>query len=309
MVREFGARIMAKSKSDRRQEFFDRGVAAYHPLTDGEGGGLYYCPICEQGFCQEDLLARRLTLEHVPPESLGGRAICLTCIECQRLGSRQDAAVKQRTLLWDLNEALHGRPGTYKVKGGAILDIGGHRVFADVDVRQGEAKLIPWTRRNDPQIFNKAIALWNEQAAAEKLKFNLTPGIKFDPRLSKVGDLKTAFLGAFAKYGYKYALHPRIAKVREQIREPRAHALPPWWILPEMEGKEWPVLIGVDQPTQALAAYMRTSLVILPWPRAPDDPYEHLGEVTGTDNSVKMEGSPIDWPTGMEMLLDFETRL
>src|SRR5882724_7018664 len=45
----------------------------------------YMCPICFEGFLEKDLSpsgSSYLTIEHVPPDSLGGKASILTCNKC-----------------------------------------------------------------------------------------------------------------------------------------------------------------------------------------------------------------------------------
>jgi hypothetical protein len=293
---------MGVDREARRKAFFDRGVAAFQRAT-GTNEEVYYCPICENPFGRDSLATKELTFEHVPPRSLKGRDILLICLDCQKLGSRQDAAVKERTRLWDLSEALHGREGTYKAKGGATLKIGEHSVSADIDVTKGFAKLVPWTERNNPETFRLAMEHYAERSKAGDLKFNLTPRIRFHPRLSKVGDLKTAYLAAFAKFGYSYAFHETLDRVRDQIREPSAKILPSWWIRPgpEMDGQESPTMWAVREPFEAMAVYLRTAIVVLPWPGAQPEPYPHLD-----GDHVKLKWSPVDWPRGMEMLLDFQ---
>jgi hypothetical protein len=293
--------IMKPTAGDKqRKRFFERGVAAFQRAT-GTEEDLYYCPICENAFTREALVTKQLTLEHVPPRALGGRALLLTCLDCQEIGSRQDAAMRRRTDLWDLNEALQGRPGSYKAKGGVTLDIGGHSIRADIDAIAGSATLIPWKKRNNPETFELAMTHYSTRSKAGDLKFNLTPRLRFDPRLSKVGDLKTAYLAAFAKFGYSYAFHASLDRVRDQIREPSAKILPSWWILPTDEPGEWPKMGSVLRPVEGLAVYLRTAIVVLPWPGAKPDPYPGLSE-----GRVKLEGAPVKWPRGMEMELDFQ---
>lgn len=293
---------MPKTKDDRRREFFDRGVAAYQRVMETDLN-LYFCPICEKPFGRDALDDKRLTLEHVPPRALKGRAILLTCLQCQKLGSRQDAAVKDRTRIWDLNEAIHGREGGYK--GRAMLDFDGLKVSSDLDVRPGRGKFIPWTKTNNPVTLAAAMARYATQSRAGTLSFKLTPRTRFDARLSKVGDLKTAYLAAFAKFGYTYAADQRLSAVRQQIRQPKAEILPNWWILPTTAEREWPALVLLNHPTEAIAVYLRTAIVVLPEIGTVGDPYSALKAAANAEGILQISGSPLGWPKGMEMQLDF----
>ena len=48
------------------------------------------CPICLSEFTSSDVVAGKATLEHAPPESLKGSAICLTCSQCNNKASLID---------------------------------------------------------------------------------------------------------------------------------------------------------------------------------------------------------------------------
>ena len=41
------------------------------------------CPICLTRFTERQVeLGKKVTLEHAPPKTLGGKVVCLTCEEC-----------------------------------------------------------------------------------------------------------------------------------------------------------------------------------------------------------------------------------
>jgi hypothetical protein len=48
-------------------------------LPEGEW---YACPLCQTLFTIDELDTRNLTKEHVPPRSIGGREMVLTCRQC-----------------------------------------------------------------------------------------------------------------------------------------------------------------------------------------------------------------------------------
>lgn len=61
----------------RKQRLYELGRGALTRIIGREVPG-YVCPICLRGFEALDGLSE----EHVPPESLGGSVLCLTCREC-----------------------------------------------------------------------------------------------------------------------------------------------------------------------------------------------------------------------------------
>jgi hypothetical protein len=297
---------MAKSKAAIRREFFERGSAAVQRVWNTEEE-VYCCPICGGSFDRTAIDDGRLTLDHVPSKAQGGRAIVLTCYECNSPRAHKlDAAAAQRTTLWELTEALHGRPGNFQNR--VTLEVGGHAVTADVDTSTGEIKLIPLSEWSDPGSFEPAMRYWREHSKEKNLEFQLKPRARLHVLRTKIADLRTAFLGAFARYGYAYAFHPHLEVVRRQIRETETRIMPHWWLRPDESGEEWPLIVELDQPVQALAFYLRTAAVVLPWIGKVPNPYDALAEACGPGTRVQISGSPRPWPRGMEMILDFEER-
>src|SRR5688572_2826829 len=72
-----------------KRTWFDQGVAALARVRQ-EFDGYYACPLCLVGFDAGEL--SRLTREHVPPRSLGGKHLVLTCDDCnhRRGGGKVD---------------------------------------------------------------------------------------------------------------------------------------------------------------------------------------------------------------------------
>ena len=70
----------------------------------------------------------------------------------------------------------------------------------------------------------------------------------FKWRDAQIGDLKLAYLAAFALFGYQYALHPRLDPIREQIRNPEEQIVEDaWWIAPPALAED-PTLILIRDP-------------------------------------------------------------
>jgi hypothetical protein len=57
----------------------------------------YVCPICRNPFTVEALDSGRLSVEHVPPQSVGGRELFLTCTACNNTaGTQLGASAKMK---------------------------------------------------------------------------------------------------------------------------------------------------------------------------------------------------------------------
>jgi len=55
----------------------------------------YICPICGNLFDKESVENKTLTIDHVPPKSIGGKPLVLTCESCNNdLGSKLDSQIK-----------------------------------------------------------------------------------------------------------------------------------------------------------------------------------------------------------------------
>lgn len=294
---------MGKSKAKKRGEFFDRGAEAGRRVLGTEN--VYFCPICEAAFDRGAIEDRRLTLEHVPSRVAGGREILLTCRECNNLsGHTLDAAADQRTQLWEFNERLGGRTGQFR--GRTSIEVGGHTITADVETTPEGITAVPLERWSDPIAYHEALRYWKEHSQAGDLKFRITPRVRIHARRTKVADLRTAYLGAFARYGYTYAFHSSLQPVRQQIRDPESDVLPNWWMRPREDIQDCPVMLQLSEPVQALGFHLRTSMVVLPWIGEISSPYEALAEGAKSDGHVTITGSLHPWPRGPEMVLDFQ---
>src|SRR5262245_34192686 len=92
-------------KREDRLRWFDRGAAVFDarfPAARAAAFGAdappcYICPICCNAFTREDAKTGLLTAEDVPPASLGGSPLVLTCKPCNNAaGTRIDASARSR---------------------------------------------------------------------------------------------------------------------------------------------------------------------------------------------------------------------
>ena len=294
---------MGKSKARKREEFFERGADAGRRVLGTEA--VYSCPICELAFNRPAVEDGRLTLEHVPSRAVGGREILLTCRECNNLsGHTLEAAAQQRTQLWEFSEALGGRTGEFQ--GRTSIEVGGHTITADVETTPQGITAVPLEKWSDPTAYQEAIKHWKEHSQAGDLKFRITPRARIHARRTKVADLRTSYLAAFALYGYTYAFHSNLQPVRQQIRDPESDVLPNWWMRPREDLEDCPLILQLSEPVQALGFHLRTAMVVLPWIGQISNPYDTLAEEAKSDGHVTITGSGIPWPRRPEMVLDFQ---
>jgi hypothetical protein len=93
----------------KKRDWFDLGAKAYSQACPGiYAAPTYLCPICRKPFTVEALYDGRLSKEHVPPQSVGGHDLLLTCAACNNTaGTKLDASAKTND---DVRLATKGGP-------------------------------------------------------------------------------------------------------------------------------------------------------------------------------------------------------
>ena len=171
------------------------------------------CPICLSGFAKPDVIAgTKVTLEHAPPKSLGGNAICLTCERCNNKASLIDQHAflsKKARREW---VAGQGAP--------IVVDMFGHKKMHRYFPKDPRA---PYPARKH-LMRNGTIELG---ALPDKDRLDVNKGINF--RIPQRDDyefvsmVKSAYLMVFSLMGangYRFAKNIGLASVREQIMNP-----------------------------------------------------------------------------------------
>lgn len=297
--------------TSKRESFFSRGVEAYRRIFN-EVGEIYPCPICSRPFDRRALETGELTLEHVPPRSMGGRPICLTCKDCNSTaGHAFDFAPAELQTITTLAEALGKRKG--KFEGQLTMTLGGHAVRGLATINENGVKLQVTGANNNPA--DLAAQHRHMQKLVDEgstgAEFTLATTFKATRRQVFLSNLRAAFLIAFALLGYRYALHPSLEVVRRQILEPEREIIPQI-ASGTFNGGEYanvPMVYRIDIPLDAIGVQVPGALVILPLPSLPvEDFYSKLSALSAPDGNIPMHLQSIAWPVGPQLMLDFETR-
>ena len=174
---------------------------------------LYYvCPICYRAFdskCLDQTLDNPLTLEHTPIDSLGGKALILTCKQCNnRSGENLDKLLKMGS------DQTGG--GEYQIK----MSLEGSNLYETmmtVDIEEGKSKKVNISHPKKHPYADRQI---------EKLKGNWE-GVKIEvtfevPNEEKFNAvlLRTAYLLAFQHFGYSYLFSEGAKIIRAQFSNP-----------------------------------------------------------------------------------------
>lgn len=291
----------------RRKVLFTLGAEALRAVTGHQEEDLYACPLCRRVFSAEALEGPdpTLTLEHVPPESLGGRALLLSCKRCNNEGGRKlDAEAVNRREFTRAVRALVLGSGEYEGK--ATWQFGGERMAGQLIARERNVRLNVAPEATDPQAGPRArTRVMQQQRNDEGVRFSVSPAVRFRLRESQLGDLRIGFLLAFALLGYSYAFHPRLEQVRRQIVQPEDEVLPPsaFWAYGKDASPDHRRMIITDDP-EILGIQLDRAWVFLPWTAGPGMVAERLEEFM--DNwSVPLQ-KELRWPTQLELAADLK---
>ena len=183
------------SKKELRKRFFSKGATALGRVISNDQG-YYCCPLCIVLFPEQAIFEEILTIEHAPPESVGGKPLALTCKNCNsKSGDSIDAAIANRNKLFEAIQAITGKKQNYQ--GRASLRMGGETINVRIQVNEGTISIKPPAKINNPNKLESyktymldlsKVGKWDEE------EFNITPSDKFQIKYSKIGDLKSAFI-------------------------------------------------------------------------------------------------------------------
>lgn len=291
---------MARSFAARR--LFDEGRSALKSLSWHVGQ--YVCPICLRSFSKADFDSGRLTVEHVPPKALGGTALLLTCKACNNwAGHELDAEAKSRKELRQFADGVLGqRKGPL---GRATIELHGTPLRIDVRVDPDDTVCLEVLgKQNDPRLverFRSEMRRLIEEGRTDGQELRLTSRGRFHQRRSQISDLRSAFLAATAAFGYRYAAHPVVQAIREQVLRPDAKVVEGWWFAGTLGLSARTIAVSVEKGVVIVA--LDDCSAILPWPLKDFQNYvAALKEFrVGT---VSFRAKVVGWPTAYHAMLD-----
>ena len=216
------------------------------------GRGNTACPLCFTPFTSADASSgRTVTLEHVPPKALGGRALCLTCKSCNADAGREVDQLAARNV---------------RKRFPVTIDILGKKDSFMLSP-QGKALTAPF-RGFTKDDFDRL-----DRAGG---RFTMSVAVS-DPRLVAVSSIKSAYLALFCLFGstggYDYAGGRALADVRRLLLDPVRYAkdgagkyvqsVPKDGRLAP-EGRPEPDIMLVTEPHACWIVRVRDHLVFLP---------------------------------------------
>ena len=294
---------MAKmSDKERRLRIFRYGSKAIAKYRNGDSS-LYYCPICGLGYPEASAIAGdNLTLEHIPPDSIGGKPILMTCRNCNSLAGRTiDVSIASKKKFGEFEDIVFGQKKG--IVPSVTLSLGDLHVAAAIH-KENSFDIRPIENANSPIILDMYKKhLMNH---SNNLQFKVSISHKYDNRFFKLSYLKSAFLLVFAWLGYRYAFDTRLDVVRQQLQEPESDILgTKFWI----EGNEsMPVnrIMLLSSPLPMFLVSFNSCCIVLPSLESNGDFYSSLSRYWERGQRITLQTDIWDsWPAKLQMKLDY----
>ena len=286
---------MKLSKNEKRQRkkerWFDAGTIAIEKVLPGRRSVVfpdienpYICPLCRRGFPRTAIAEKRLTFEDAPQSSYGGNPVALTCVDCNGYyGKKVDSKLHK----------LDTGPTP------CTIAIDGVKVRALRTYFQGEARHhfdIP-PQMNHPDVATEFREIMSRKTPQE--------GDEKDRRRADVAWLKSAFIVAFACWGYSYIFSPGLAIVREQLARCDEEIIPRFKFNNRDNPSKTRHLMFIRQPVDfsCVAVVMGEHLVLLP--DAGDmHLYSRVDVLAKKYSNFTFMGDEYIWPTAPSHSLD-----
>jgi hypothetical protein len=292
---------------EKRLRIFRYGAAAVARYTGGDSS-LYYCPICGAGYPESSAIAgTELTLEHVPPQCVGGKPTLLTCRHCNSsAGHNMDVSTASKRKFEEFARIVYGQEkGTIPC---VTFSIAGFSIVTSICTERS-FDVIPVRYANPPGTTEKYEEHLKNLAAnkAQEFEFKISMTQKYDPRLYKLSQLKSAFLLIFAWLGYRYAFDPRLELVRRQIREPENDMLGTRFWIEGNESTPLKKVMFMRNPFPAFLVSFDRFAIVLPSLESPADIYNILASHWKKGQRVDIEAQVLldAWPDRLQMKLDY----
>ena len=292
-----GARTLRAVARERGREDF---------LTTPEDW--YLCPLClDVLLTVDEFETGELTVEHVPPEALGGGDLVLTCKACNNdAGTYFDGQAHRQERLRQLLSGQSDRPETVTF----TVDDFPTRVEMRTAGRTGMLfTVIP--QINNPAAVELAIEHMRvlSETRSTDFRFTVTPQVRYHPDRARLAWIRAAYLAAFALFGWTYILQPALQPIRDQLRNPSTPGLPPLSMYnPDGDPDRREIWI-IKRPAehQSLLVVAGQHGVFLPLPNDPrslDELARSLGTSEDGPVSYSFTGDMFPWPSKPEYLLD-----
>jgi hypothetical protein len=287
-----------------------RAVARERGFEDAfpTGEDWYLCPLClDVMLTVEEFETNELTVEHVPPGALGGHDLVLTCKRCNNEdGSNFDGEAAKQQRLGRLFSGQSPQPEIAK------FTVDGMTTRVEMYVTGQTGMLFISVPRMNNQAdmarMEEHMRMLSETRSTD-FRFTVEPRLRYFPDRARVSWIRTAYLAAFALFGWRYILQPTLQPIREQLLNPSAVTLPLLSMYDPDRDPGRRELWVVKEPAEhrSLLVIWGGHGVFLPLPNDPrslDELARGLGARTDGPVHYSITGTMIPWLSRPEHLLD-----
>jgi hypothetical protein len=259
----------------------------------------YVCPLCLVAGSENALEQGWLTREDVPPRSVGGRKIVLTCKPCNdRAGHEIDCHARHESNIMSFltREKAEMRAHLRSASGRVPIQL----KVSDSGI---QAVVVPKAvRKTESDAVNADFGRAALSGGWQDFTFNVEFAAFSQPRAA-TSWLRTAYLAFFATLGYRFIFRRELDVVRARIKNPESKE-PSIFRLMQHKAAPEPTLICVERPEvfrSYLMLYGRNAVFL---PRYGDrELYTRLAAKPACD--VTFSGMVYPWPDLPRFLHDF----
>ena len=271
---------------DARARYWNDGAAALRRLGYPQG---YGCPLCLRLFGREQL--DRLTLDHVPPKSVGGKLKVLTCKACNSTaGAELDAYAHQLDVFRRIvaGEPYPPVPARLTFEGVTVnVEMRSDGALNDIRVLSGS---------NSPGIPDQFAAAFGAQAGHGSEINLILPTLKISERPAKISYLRAGYLAAFTAFGYSAVWWPSFDRVRQQIREPDVDHINPYFFYHPNEPQGYEVALAIEPKWySSIIVLMGRYRIMLPLGNDAGL-YERIAQRTAAGVEAQVQCRRFGWP-------------
>ena len=226
--------MRTKDKRNYLLELYSKQIETI-PFVSSDGvefhmADAYICPLCLKAYAIGN---SELTLEHVPPESVGGKPILITCKACNsNRGSDIDVCLtNELEIVHNLNH-IDTVPQKTRLAFNDV-EINAQTTFS----KTNGFKFMICPDNNSPVEFERFVTEAKNAKEGYEIKViaNIT-NHKRDYDLANIALLKSAYLMAFHELGYMYVLSANTNIVRDQIQNPKKNVIGNAFIIDSKNG-------------------------------------------------------------------------
>lgn len=282
--------LMVQTNRLRKKLFQETRNHLLKMQYDGPG---ILCPLCANSCGFEDT-----SVEHVPQNSIGGRRILLTCVDCNnRAGTKYERSLAENRKLQDFLGVISGEKEGETVSGQTIFD--GVKVNTSFEYRDGKLNLNILQTHNNPLDLEKLSLVMNENRSNKSIV--MSSSAQVNTYQLQLSFLKSALLACFAQFGYTYIFSGNqiITSLRRLLADPTG-STDSFLVLKDQQNSEGMVL---DEKNNCVAVTFNGATVIVPWFKE-SDAYPNFLKQAKKSPIISLKGVDYSFPNKPNFHMD-----